>query len=402
MPSKKEITSYVNIMALKQKLLKDLACKLNRHDYLVAINDPHARRLPRACGITIHTAIGCPNACLYCYIQDMGFEFKEAKPYPLNEIQIVIALLANEYFLPGLTYLAFGSISDPFISKVVAERTLEYIEAISKILGNPIQFSTKAILAEEYIKRMSMYKNIICPLITVVSIGKSNVLEPKAPSPERRFALIKSLSKNGFKPFLFLRPLMPGINTDEIDDLLAEAKSSGAYGVIIGGFRITKRIIERLRRAGFNVGEIIRRTPVRRLSNKQINVKLSDIKREALEIAREKGLRAVLSACCAMTLVLNAYGKEVPCANCCYANGMCVEKYCGNNCKAKVPKLPLDDLKVAVEKTTGSRIKDIEVKRLEVIITLREKPRHKSKKESITGLTRMLSTLYRYKITLRW
>ena len=101
MPSKKEITSYVNIMALKQKLLKDLACKLNKHDYLVAINDPHARRLPRACGITIHTAIGCPNACLYCYIQDMGFEFKEAKPYPLNEIQIVIALLANEYFLPG-------------------------------------------------------------------------------------------------------------------------------------------------------------------------------------------------------------------------------------------------------------------------------------------------------------
>jgi len=334
----------------------------------------------------------------------MGFEFKEAKPYPLNEIQIVIALLANEYFLPKLTYLAFGSISDPFISKIVAERTLEYIETTSKILGNPIQFSTKAILVEEYIKRMSLYKNIICPLVTIVSINKSksNVLEPRAPSPESRLALIKSLSKNGFKPFLFLRPLMPGINTDEIDDLLTEAKSNNAYGVIVGGFRITKRIIERLRRAGFNISEIIRRTPVKRLSNKQINVKLSDIKREALEIAREKGLRAVLSACCAMTLVLNAYGKETPCANCCYANGMCVERYCGNNCKAKISKLPLDDLKVAVERTTNSKIKDIEVKRLEVVITLREKPRHKGRKEHIIGLTRMLSTLYRYKITLKW
>jgi len=332
----------------------------------------------------------------------MGFEFREAKPYHLNGIQMVTALLANEYFLPRLTYLAFGSISDPFISKTVAERTLEYIKAISKILKNPIQFSTKAILTEEYIEHMRTHKSIICPLITIVSIKKSNILEPRAPSPEKRFALIRSLSKAGFKPFLFLRPLMPGINIDEIDDLLREAKDHGAYGVVIGGFRITRRIIERLRKAGLNVNEIIKRTPVKRLSSKQINIMLSDIKKEALEIAKEKGLRAVLSACCAMTLTLNTYGKEIPCASCCYANGMCVERYCGNNCKAKVPKLPLDDLKLAVERTVGSRIKDIEIERFKVTITLREKPRRKNRREYITGLTRMLSTLYRHKVMLRW
>jgi len=393
--------SYHEVVKLKNELLEKLANIMDKRSYERALRDDHTYRVPRACGITVHTAIGCPNACLYCYIQDMGFEFRSAKPYPLNGMQIVVSLLANEYFLPGLTYLAFGSVSDPFISKPVSERTLEYIHHISSYLGNPIQFSTKAFLDERLVERLKSYRRRISPLITIVTIEKSNILEPNAPPPELRLETITNLRKAGFKPFLFLRPIMPGINVDEIDELLNLAKQAGAYGVVIGGFRITRRIIDRLSKAGFDVTHILRRIgKKRRLTNKQVNIVLADIKRQVLKQAKEHGLRAVLSACCAMTIVLNENGENVPCANCCFANGMCVEQFCGNNCRTKVPEISLDDLKIAIEDIFDTNVKDIEKRGYTLYVYLKGRARSLSRKY-IQGKMAMLSTLYRHRIVVK-
>ncbi|MEM4497864.1 MAG: radical SAM protein, partial [Nitrososphaerota archaeon] len=46
---------------------------LDERELEVARRDPHARRLPRPCGLTVHTGLGCKFGCLYCYIYDMGF-----------------------------------------------------------------------------------------------------------------------------------------------------------------------------------------------------------------------------------------------------------------------------------------------------------------------------------------
>jgi len=131
------------VYSYKERIRKQVEGLLSEREIEVARRDPHAKRPPRPCGITIHPGIGCPYACRYCYVYDMGFT-QEVKPSQPNGLQLVYALLANKYFIPGArgSYLAIGSVTEPF-HPLLKNKTLEYIEAIYRFLGNPTQFSTK-------------------------------------------------------------------------------------------------------------------------------------------------------------------------------------------------------------------------------------------------------------------
>jgi len=367
----------------------------------LAINDPHSKRKPRPCGITVHTGIGCPNACVYCYIQDMGFTFRKAVPYRLKGKEFVYALINNPYFIPGVggTYLAFGSITDPF-NKDIKSKTLEYMLAISKYLRNPMQFSTKEYISQEEAEMLRNISTNVSPLITIVTLRKWKRLEPNALRPELRLESIRNLRKAGFYPFLFLRPLIPGINEDEIDDILQEAKEYGAIGVVVGGFRVTKNILYRLRKAGFNVKDILERVNTRRLSNrKQINLSLRDIKVRTLMIAKERGLRGVLSACCAMTYVINRQGYTLPCANICFTGRMCTSPiYCNNQCGKKLPDINEEDVKTALREELNVNILRLEIIDKEIIAYVDRKISYNS---NTLAKLRMLSTLYRRRIVIQ-
>ena len=117
----------------------------------IAERDGHAHRIPRPCGLTIHTGLGCRFGCVYCYIYDMGFTYKP-RPYRLTGLQLAYAVASNPSIALGLngTPMAFGSITEPFMDETT-HRTVEYMEAISNYLENPIQFSTKAHLGEDLI-----------------------------------------------------------------------------------------------------------------------------------------------------------------------------------------------------------------------------------------------------------
>ncbi|MEM3394204.1 MAG: radical SAM protein, partial [Candidatus Methanomethylicia archaeon] len=95
------------------------------------------------------------NQCIYCYIQDMGFNFKRITPYGLNGLELAYALLSNPYYMPTMygTYLAIGSVTEPF-HELVVNKTIEYLRAIEE-LENPVQFSTKEYIDEETAKKIA-------------------------------------------------------------------------------------------------------------------------------------------------------------------------------------------------------------------------------------------------------
>ena len=388
--------SYLELVRRKEALKERVRRILGPEGYKRAKEDPHSRRRPRPCGLTIHTAVGCPNKCTYCYIQDMGFSFTQAKPYHLKGEELVLALLENRHFLPGIegTYLVFGSISDPFLREA-KPRTLEYMERISRYLGNPVQFATKAYISEELARRLSNMKLILSPLITVVTIHKWRELEPNAPDPEKRLKTIRNLRREGLYPFLFLRPLLPGINEDEIEEIIEYSKRSGAVGVVVGGFRVSHLILERLRKMGFDIEPILRRIKKRRLlGREQVSLGLRDMKMQVLNIAKEKGLKAVLTACCAMTNVLNMMGKELPCASLCFLGKMCTgDKYCGNKCALKLPEVSEEDVKAAIESELRVRVIDFKADG-RIIASVRRWNGYSSFRDGI----RLLSSLYRRRV----
>jgi len=66
------------------------------------------------------------------------------KPYHLTGDELVLALLLNRFFKPGRegTFLAFGSVTDP-LHQACIERTMEYLAAIERFLGNPVNSQLK-------------------------------------------------------------------------------------------------------------------------------------------------------------------------------------------------------------------------------------------------------------------
>jgi DNA repair photolyase len=304
--------SIRGLLEEKIKLRDTVGFLLSESERVFAVRDFHAKRPPRPCGITVHTAIGCIYQCKYCYIYDMGFK-REVKPYPLTGLQLVYALLSNKYFIPGLrgTYLAIGSISEPF-HPLIVDKTLEYVECFYRYLNNPVQFSTKAYINKQVaVKLANLSSKRISPLVTIVTLSESRNLEPYAPSPEKRFESIRNMRETGLKPFLFLRPIIPGLTEREYKEIIDLAAEYGAIGVIAGGLRVTKRILRELREIGVDTSIIHKRLeiPVEKMrEGVQYDVYTSDIKAEISDYVRHKGLLFLPSACMA-----NLYTHNISC-----------------------------------------------------------------------------------------
>ncbi|MGQ4892435.1 MAG: radical SAM protein [Candidatus Njordarchaeia archaeon] len=321
------------ILQLKKQLLNKYEKLLSKEEMERSLRDPHRLRPPRWCGVTIHTTINCPFRCLYCYIEDMGFKFENPRPYPLTGRELVYALLNNPAFFPSLmgTLISIGSISEPFI---FVDKILDFLKNLSK-LGNPIQFSTKQFidkkLAEKLGEILEKNPSPINPLVTIVTLENHKILEPNAPPPEKRLKTITNLREAGFKPVLFFRPIIPSINDGEIPYILEASKEAGAYGVVFGSFRVTKRILEKLDQAGLDTRDIRKR--VRKIDDRQRAIFLPE-KENYIKLARKMGLIPWKSACCA-----NSWNAGVPCASACFIDGPTTR--CPNLCS--FPKNSADE-----------------------------------------------------------
>ncbi|RLE60107.1 MAG: radical SAM protein [Thermoprotei archaeon] len=389
--------SLSELLYQKQLLLKQLEGKLSRESIERAKADYHSKKLPRPCGITVHVVVGCGYACQYCYLPDMGISFTIPRVYALTGDEMTYSLLLNKAFLPSRkgTFIALGSIGEPFINEEAFSKVLEYLNSFARYLKNPVQFSTKSYLNEEKIRRISKIKIPINPLITIITLKRWKILEPKAPDPWKRLEVIKMLRKHGMTPFLFLRPIMPGINTDETEQILEEAKKTGAYGVVIGGMRITPLILMRLEKLGLDTSEIKKRIKGRLNKGTQTPIYTQDIKQEIVEMAKQKGLIPMLSACCANNFAAYKYdGMRIPCAGLDFIDG----KYCTRCpvlCEEIDTKVELEEIERIVRSFLNMKV---EVNADRFFIYIRSENAKRAKRRLKKWQKILLETAYRRKL----
>ncbi|GAB6944846.1 radical SAM family protein [Vulcanisaeta sp. JCM 14467] len=283
----------IRYLEFKEKLRDRLEDELSPESIERARRDPHARRYPRPCGMTIHTGIGCSYSCTYCYIYDMEFPHR-ARPYPLNGKELLYALTLNPYVVlgPGGTMLAMGSVTEPFLPET-RERALEYIETLGSI-GNPLQVSSKSVLSDGDIARIKEHAPHISFLETVVCIRDCRRIEPLAPDPMDRLMFAGRLARAGVNVSLFIRPIIPGITDRDAREILSTARELGIKSVVLGTLRVTASIYKRLRSIGIDLSD---RLPSSRLSREQVPIRARDLKDRIVAIAREMGFRVYESAC---------------------------------------------------------------------------------------------------------
>ncbi len=385
----------------KVLIKKQLEEKLSEESIKKSINDYHAKKRPRPCGFTIHSVIGCVYGCLYCYIPELGYDISKARVYGLTGEEMVYSLLSNPYFLPGRhgSYLAIGSVGEPFLP-IGVKKTLEYINAFNKYLGNPIQFSTKSFINDQLAKKLALFKNIsISSLVTIISLTEYKVLELYSPPPELRLLTIKNLRKSGLHPIVFLRPIMPGINSDEIISIINEAKKYGAEGIVLGGFRISRKILERLEKAGLKIDEIKKRIKTKMKREGLVDIYIKDIKEKAAKDARKRGLIPFYSACCANTYTFfKKFGYRIPCAGLDFIDNVFCTR-CPVLCENIEVEIDPEEVKYYIKKFFGD-IKDIEVRGYYITIYVKNKKRFLNRLRSKSGYRLLIETAYRKKIVV--
>lgn len=292
------MNEFADLIETREAARRSLAERLTSREIREALSDSHSKREPRMCGLTIHPARGCNLGCRYCYISDMGLNHPPI-PSNLSGIQLAYAIASNPYFLPSRrgTLLAFGSITEPFLSKV-KEKTIEFLIAVKDFLGNPAQVSTKMHLNAGESKLLAEADPDVSVLVTITTLTKSDLLEPAAPKPEWRLLTIGNLNENSVHASLFLRPIVPGIAEEEGPRILEAAKDHGARGAVLGTLRITPEILDELERAGLrNLSELISSTRMKR--GRQVPIDSSTVKSYLRRCADRIGLRIFPAACAA-------------------------------------------------------------------------------------------------------
>jgi DNA repair photolyase len=291
---------FIKALELKDRLLKDLGSVLDDSSKGRALRDSHVRRRPRPCGITIHTGIGCPFKCSYCYIYSMGFPDKILK-YPLSVPELVYAIISNPYFIPGNdgTLLALGSVTEP-LHPIVVHYTIELLKYIHRHTRNPVQLATKVPVSQSISSLLREASPSISILVTIVTLKYDSVLEPHAPPAYSRLESLSTLVDGGLHTSLFLRPIIPGVTDFEIKDILMETMKRGVNNVVFGSLRINKDIINRLRDVDIDLyNNILRYVDFDIPEKKQVYLKTGDLKSKMMEAAKEMHFRVFPSACAA-------------------------------------------------------------------------------------------------------
>lgn len=181
---------------------------------------------------------GCEHGCIYCYARPShahlglspGLDF-ESRLFAKTDGP---ALLEAELRRPGYrpTPLALGANTDPWQP---VERDHGVTRGMLEVLTrfhHPVLATTKgaAIVRDIDLFAELARQDLVRVLISITTLdrGLARRLEPRAASPDRRLAAIRSLAEAGVPVGVMVAPIIPGLTDPEIERILTAARDHGA------------------------------------------------------------------------------------------------------------------------------------------------------------------------------
>ncbi|OSZ67154.1 radical SAM protein [Sphingomonas sp. IBVSS1] len=189
---------------------------------------------------SINAYRGCEHGCVYCFARPThafhdlspGLDF-ESRLFAKPEAP---ALLKAELGKRGYRCapIALGTNTDPYQP---IERDWKITRQILEILHDcqhPVTITTKSdrVCADLDILAGMAARGQAAVMISVTTLDArlARLMEPRAATPSRRIAAIRTLSDAGVPVFVSLSPMIPAINDHEIEAIVAAAAEAGAVG----------------------------------------------------------------------------------------------------------------------------------------------------------------------------
>lgn len=182
---------------------------------------------------------GCEHGCIYCFARPThaylglspGLDFETritAKPDAAR-------LLAAEIARPGYAVgpIAFGTNTDPYQP---VEAKMGIMRACLQVLhdwNHPVSIVTRGrtILRDlDLIGAMAARQQVFVGVsVTTLDADLSRQMEPRAPAPATRLAMIRALAAAGVPVRVLCAPMIPVLTAHEVEAILAAARDAGAH-----------------------------------------------------------------------------------------------------------------------------------------------------------------------------
>lgn len=181
---------------------------------------------------------GCEHGCIYCYARpnhgyvnlSPGIDFETKIFVKTNAAQV----LEKEICKPNYQCktIAIGSATDPYQP---IERSLGITRSILEILykyKHPVAIITKSNLISKDIELLTQMakENLVSVAISISTLSKdlASIMEPRAPTPQKRLETVRMLTEKGIPVGVMSAPIIPFLNDFEIESILQEASNFGA------------------------------------------------------------------------------------------------------------------------------------------------------------------------------
>ncbi len=181
---------------------------------------------------------GCEHGCIYCFARPShaylglspGLDFETRLIARPNVAEVLRQELSKPRY--RVATLAMGTNTDPYQP---CDRDHGLTRACLEVLrdfNHPVAIVTKGTLIERDLDILSdmASRGLVRVGISVTTLDPdlSRRMEPRAPAPARRLAVINRLSLAGVPVRLMTSPVIPGLTDHELEALLAAGAAAGA------------------------------------------------------------------------------------------------------------------------------------------------------------------------------
>jgi DNA repair photolyase len=183
---------------------------------------------------TINLYRGCTHACVYCYAPSLVHDEREWGTFVDAKVDAP-AILRRELRDAERAPVFLSSASDPYqpveARYKLTRRCLQELHAF----GFPVVVLTRSplVLRDLDLLRRMEWVRVGCS----ISTAAGRAFEPGVPPVERRLETLRRLAEEGIETWVSLAPVIPGIVTFEIEELLSKLRDAHVGAVAAGLLR---------------------------------------------------------------------------------------------------------------------------------------------------------------------
>ncbi len=195
---------------------------------------------------------GCEHGCIYCYARPAhaymglspGLDFESRLFFKPNAARLLERELGRPSYECGVIHI--GGNTDPYQP---VERRLRITRQVLEVLSrfrHPLSIITKSALIERDLDILGpMGKaGLARAAVSVTTLDRelARAMEPRAATPDKRLAAVRSLADAGVPTVVMFAPVIPGLNDHELEAVLKRAGEAGAVSAAYVALRLPLEI----------------------------------------------------------------------------------------------------------------------------------------------------------------